>query len=46
LSYREYERRSREGRAEPASAAAAPAPAATGGIVRPAENEERPSRLN
>jgi len=46
LSYREYERRSREGRAEPASASAGSAPAATAGIVRPAENEERPSRLN
>ena len=46
LSYREYERRSREGRAEPASAAGASPPAATAGIVRPAENEERPSRLN
>ncbi len=48
LSYRGYERRSREGRAEAAPAAAAqsaPAPTAAG-IVRPAENEDRPSRLN
>jgi CDP-diacylglycerol---serine O-phosphatidyltransferase len=51
LSYRGYERRSREGRAEPAPAtvqpAAAPATAAAG-MLRPADDddEERPSRLN
>jgi CDP-diacylglycerol---serine O-phosphatidyltransferase len=46
LSYRDYERRSRESRTEPVSvAAAAPAPIAPG-VVRPAEGEDRPSRLN
>jgi CDP-diacylglycerol---serine O-phosphatidyltransferase len=46
LSYRDYERRSRESRTEPVSvAAAAPAPIASG-VVRPAEGEDRPSRLN
>ena len=43
LSYRRYERRSREAKAE---AAAPPAAVAPPGVVRPAENEERPSRLN
>jgi len=50
LSYREYQRRSREGRTEPVAAATpnqptppAPQPAA---IVRAPDNEERPSRLN
>jgi len=44
LSYRAYERRSRQTRAEPAP----PAPPASlpAGMVRPAEKEERPSRLN
>jgi CDP-diacylglycerol---serine O-phosphatidyltransferase len=46
LSYRRYERRSREGRAEAAPAAAPqPAPAAAS-VVRAPENEDRPSRLN
>jgi len=46
LSYRRYERRSREGKTEPAAAAAAqPAPIAAG-LVHPPDNEERPSRLN
>jgi len=45
LSYRRYERRSRESRVETAPAAAAQAPVAAG-IVRPAENDDRPSRLN
>jgi CDP-diacylglycerol--serine O-phosphatidyltransferase len=46
LSYRRYERRSREGRAEAAPAAAPqPAPAAAP-LVRAPENEDRPSRLN
>jgi CDP-diacylglycerol--serine O-phosphatidyltransferase len=49
LSYRGYERRSRESRAEPAPATAqAPAahPTATG-MVRPADDDDdRPSRLN
>jgi CDP-diacylglycerol--serine O-phosphatidyltransferase len=46
LSYRRYERRSREGRAEAAPAAAPqPAPAAAP-VVRAPENEDRPSRLN
>jgi CDP-diacylglycerol--serine O-phosphatidyltransferase len=46
LSYRRYERRSRESRAEAAPAAAPqPAPAAAP-VVRAPENEDRPSRLN
>ena len=47
LSYRGYERRSRGSKAEAATQAAAaqPTPAAPG-IPHPAENEERPSRLN
>jgi CDP-diacylglycerol---serine O-phosphatidyltransferase len=46
LSYRDYERRSRESGTEPVSvAASAPAPVASG-VVRPAESEDRPSRLN
>ena len=47
LSYREYERRSQEGRGEPAPASAAPpAPVAATGVVRQSESEDRPSRLN
>jgi len=48
LSYRAYERRSRESRAEAAPAAAAAAPASPGmvGMVRPADDNDRPSRLN
>jgi CDP-diacylglycerol--serine O-phosphatidyltransferase len=46
LSYRRYERRSQESKAEAASAAAPqPAPAAMN-VVRAADNEDRPSRLN
>ncbi len=52
LSYREYERRSRESKTEAAPASATPpappappAPVAPG-LVRPSENEDRPSRLN
>jgi CDP-diacylglycerol--serine O-phosphatidyltransferase len=46
LSYRRYERRSREARAGAAPAAAPqPAPAAAP-LVRAPENEDRPSRLN
>jgi CDP-diacylglycerol---serine O-phosphatidyltransferase len=44
LSYRRYEQRSLEARAEPATAAQ-PAPAAPG-FVPPSENQDRPSRLN
>jgi CDP-diacylglycerol---serine O-phosphatidyltransferase len=48
LSYRGYERRSRHGRAEPVAVTAQPAPPSVTapGVVRPAEDEERPSRLN
>jgi CDP-diacylglycerol---serine O-phosphatidyltransferase len=46
LSYREYERRSREGKAEGAPASTAPPTPATAGIVPPPKNEDRPSRLN
>ena len=52
LSYREYERRSRESKTEAAPASATspappapPAPVAPG-VVRPSENDDRPSRLN
>jgi CDP-diacylglycerol---serine O-phosphatidyltransferase len=46
LSYRGYEQRSRESKVEAAPVTAAqPAPSAAG-IVRPSDNEERPSRLN
>jgi CDP-diacylglycerol--serine O-phosphatidyltransferase len=46
LSYRAYERRSRESKAQAAPASATqPAPVAAG-IVRPSENDDRPSRLN
>jgi CDP-diacylglycerol---serine O-phosphatidyltransferase len=51
LSYRGYERRSREGRAEPAPATVQPVAAPTtaaAGMIRPAadDDDERPSRLN
>ncbi len=47
LSYRGYERRSRQGRAEPAAATAQPPIVASPSMVRPADDEEeRPSRLN
>jgi CDP-diacylglycerol--serine O-phosphatidyltransferase len=46
LSYRGYERRSRESKAEPAPVStAAPAPLAAG-MVHPSVREERPPRLN
>jgi CDP-diacylglycerol--serine O-phosphatidyltransferase len=46
LSYRGYERRTREGKAEATPATAAqPAPAAVN-VVRAADNDDRPSRLN
>jgi CDP-diacylglycerol---serine O-phosphatidyltransferase len=46
LSYRKYAQRTRDSKIETASAAAAaPAPLAAG-IVKPAENDDRPSRLN
>jgi len=44
LSYRAYERRAREGKAD--VTAAAQASSSASGIVRSARNEERPSRLN
>ena len=46
LSYREYERRSRDTRAEPAPASAAPPAPVAASIVRQSESEDRPSRLN
>jgi CDP-diacylglycerol--serine O-phosphatidyltransferase len=46
LSYREYERRWRESKAEAAPATVAPAATVAAGMVRPPENDERPSRLN
>jgi CDP-diacylglycerol--serine O-phosphatidyltransferase len=46
LSYRGYERRARENRTEAAVPAAAPQPPTVVGAVRPAEDDDRPSRLN
>ncbi len=46
LSYRAYERRSQESRAEATPAAAAPPGPVAAGIVRTPENEVRPPRLN
>jgi CDP-diacylglycerol--serine O-phosphatidyltransferase len=47
LSYRGYERRTRESRAEASAATAQSAPAmGAAGMIRPAEDDERPSRLN
>jgi CDP-diacylglycerol--serine O-phosphatidyltransferase len=49
LSYRQYERRSRESKAEAAPEASPPAASptiVTGGIVRPTDENDRPSRLN
>jgi CDP-diacylglycerol---serine O-phosphatidyltransferase len=46
LSYRRYERRSREGRAEATPAAAAQPAPVPASIVRPSDNADRPSRLN
>jgi CDP-diacylglycerol--serine O-phosphatidyltransferase len=46
LSYRGYERRTRESRGEAALATAAESAGATVSIVPAADNEDRPSRLN
>jgi CDP-diacylglycerol--serine O-phosphatidyltransferase len=46
LSYREYERRSRAGKAEAAGAIVHAAPPIAAGLVDPPENDDRPSRLN
>jgi len=46
LSYRAYERRSREGRAESASAATLAPPVAASIVPSQSENEDRPPRLN
>jgi CDP-diacylglycerol---serine O-phosphatidyltransferase len=46
LSYRGYERRSRENRAETVAAALPPAPTVPASTVRSADDEERPARLN
>ncbi len=46
LSYREYERRSRQAKAEAAPAAAAAPASLTAGMMHSSENDERPSRLN
>ena len=46
LSYRAYERRSREGKAEAAPAGAGHAPVAASIVPSQSENEDRPSRLN
>jgi hypothetical protein len=46
LSYRGYERRTRESRGEAALAAAPESAGAAVSIVPAADNEDRPSRLN
>jgi CDP-diacylglycerol--serine O-phosphatidyltransferase len=46
LSYRAYERRSREGKAEAAPAGTGHAPVAASIVPSQSENEDRPSRLN
>jgi CDP-diacylglycerol---serine O-phosphatidyltransferase len=46
LSYREYQRRSRETKAETVSAPAPQHAPAAAPIARPADSEDRPSRLN
>jgi CDP-diacylglycerol---serine O-phosphatidyltransferase len=46
LSYRAHEQRSRESKVEATAATAAPAAPMGAPIVRPAANEDRPSRLN
>jgi CDP-diacylglycerol--serine O-phosphatidyltransferase len=46
VSYRAYERRSREGRVEAAAAAAHAPPVAASIVPSQAENEDRPTRLN
>ena len=46
LSYRSYERRAREGKAEAAPAGTGHAPIAASIVPVPVENEDRPSRLN
>jgi CDP-diacylglycerol--serine O-phosphatidyltransferase len=46
ISYRGYERRSREGKAEPAPVSAAVPSSLAPGMVRPSVKEERPTRLN
>ncbi len=48
LSHRGYERRSRDGRAEvaPAPLAAPASPTVVPGMVRPADDDDRPARLN
>ncbi len=48
LSYRGYERRSRESKADavPASLAAPASPTMVPGMARPADDDDRPSRLN
>jgi len=46
LSYRRYEQRWREGRAEAAPATATPPASVAAGMIHPAENDDRPSRLN
>jgi CDP-diacylglycerol---serine O-phosphatidyltransferase len=46
LSYREYERRSREGKGEAATAPPASPPPLAASQAPPPEHEERPSRLN
>jgi CDP-diacylglycerol--serine O-phosphatidyltransferase len=46
LSYRNYERRARHAKAETASAVPARQSPNTAAAVRPANDEQRPSRLN
>jgi CDP-diacylglycerol---serine O-phosphatidyltransferase len=46
LSYRNYEQRARQAKAEAASAMAARQPPSSAAIVRPSNDEPRPARLN
>jgi CDP-diacylglycerol---serine O-phosphatidyltransferase len=46
LSYREYQRRSRDTRADPVAAPAPQHAPAAAPVARPADSEDRPSRLN
>jgi CDP-diacylglycerol---serine O-phosphatidyltransferase len=46
LSYRNYQQQARQAKGEPASAMAARQPPSASGTVRPAEDEQRPARLN
>jgi len=46
LSYRNYEQQARQAKGETASAMAARQPPSASATVRPADDEQRPARLN